>query len=328
MNGILKTGCTFCLALYALWSPITHGGSHASPLSQVKIAVSTTPLSAPIYIAKVKGFFLNAGLDVSILEIEGGDQCYIALQTGKADVATVSNSVIMFNSFTPTNFEVITSFATTDNDIKIVSLKKNNINSPQDLKHKTVGVVKGSASEYFLHLWLNHAGENIAEVNIRSYFANELPTALSSGEVDAISAWEPFAYISHKLNDDIVIMNTKGLYSFSFSLIGLNNNALLTSTPNGQDKEVKEKITIALNKAVHYIAAHPNESQLILRRHLKLSRRFIDWVWQDYSFKLSLNESFIRSIEDQAQWAMDNGLVSQTTMPNFKQMMAKDSAER
>ncbi|WP_067868513.1 ABC transporter substrate-binding protein [Neptuniibacter marinus] len=325
MDGTLKISLPLCIAVLALFSSIIHGGQHLSPLPKIKIAVSTTPLSAPVYIAKVKGYFINAGLDVSILEIDGGDQCFTALQTGKADMATVSNSVIMFNSFKHSNFEVISSFAKSDNDLKIVSFKQKNIRTAHDLRGRTVGLVKGSASEYFFHLWLSESEIDIAEVDVKSYFANELPTVLEQGKVDAISVWEPFAYQINKSNNDIEIMNTKGLYNLSFNLIGLRDNPLLTSTQTlGNQKQTKQKITEALNKAVRFIAINPERSQLILRRHLKLSQHFIDWVWQDYTFKLLLNEPLLSSVKNQAQWAIDRELVPQENTPDFSKIILLD----
>ncbi len=330
MKGLYKIGGAILISLGIAFSAITYSErndkpqySKETPENTIKIAVSTTPLSAPFYIAKAKGFFHTSGANVELIEMAGGNKCFQALLDEKVDLATTSNSVIMFNAFKHNNFEVITSFVESDNDIKIITNKKPEITSPYDLIGKTVGVVKGSASEYFLHTWLTVSGVDPNLVNTTPYNVNEMPAALKNKEIDAISVWEPFAFKASQLNTSTQIMETKGLYNLSFNLIGLKNNST-DQNPSFQDEQYA-KILEALNKAVHFIAINPEDSQLILRRNLKLSQDFIDWIWQDYLYKLSLNHSLISSLENQSRWAIESGLVEQTTPPDFNTLISSQA---
>ena len=326
MKGLYKIGGAICILAVLIFSITTYIAKGTSdvrvenslPNPSIKIALSTTPLSAPFYIAKAKGFFKIAGVNVQLIEMPGGDKCFTALQNKEVDLATTSNSVIMFNGFKHTNFEVLASFVESDNDIKIITLGKNTITTPQELIGKSVGIVKGSASEYFLHTWLTISGVDSTGISTKAYDVNELPEALDKGEVDAISVWEPYAFKAKKLIQSTQIMETKGLYDLSFNLVRLKNNT-------AKNDDSQEKILDALNKAVHFIAINPEASQLILRRHLKLSQDFVDWVWQDYRFKLSLHQSFITSLENQARWAIESELVEQTTLPDFKNLISPNT---
>lgn len=330
MKGLYKIGGAILISLGIAFSAITYSErndkpqySKETPENTIKIAVSTTPLSAPFYIAKAKGFFHTSEVNVELIEMAGGNKCFQALLDGQVDFATASNSVIMFNAFKQNNFEVISSFVESDNDIKIIVPGSQKISSPHDLIGKTVGIVKGSASEYFLHTWLTISGVDPSLVNTKAYSANEMPSALHNQEVDAISTWEPFAFKANQLSTSTQIMDTKGLYNLSFNLAGLKSND--TGTKTGHlisQHDTQEKILEALNKAVHFIAINPEDSQLILRRNLKLSQEFIDWIWQDYLFKLSLNHSLISSLENQARWAIESGLVEQTTPPDFNTLIS------
>ena len=327
MKGLYKIGGAILISLGIVFSAITYSErndkpeySKALPENTIKIAVSTTPLSAPFYIAKAKGFFHTSGVNVELIEMAGGNKCFQALLDEKADLATTSNSVIMFNAFKHNNYEVISSFVESDNDIKIITNKKPEITSPYDLIGKTVGIVKGSASEYFLHTWLTVSGVDPNLVNTAAYNVNEMPAALKNREIDAISVWEPFAFKASQLNTSTQIMDTKGLYNLSFNLVGLKDNST-DQNSSAQDAQ-HAKILEALNKAVHFIAINPEDSQLILRRNLKLSQDFIDWIWQDYLFKLSLNHSLISSLENQARWAIESGLVEKTTPPDFNNLIS------
>jgi NitT/TauT family transport system substrate-binding protein len=332
MKGIQKVIGIVGISIPLILSIVGFGhkeSNQPSQLPKVTIAVSTTPLSAPFYIAKVKGFFKIAGVDVSIKEIPGGKKCFEALQRGEVDLATTSKSVIMFNSFNKANFSVLTSFVESDNDIKIVTLTKSKITTAEDLTGRTVGIVKGSASEYFLHSWLTSANIDPTTVKTRAYAVKDMPAALNRGEVDAISVWEPFAYKSMQLNSESSIVPTEGQYKLSFNLVHLTNNPIFNQPPqNVVSNTVERAILEGLNKATHFIQAHPEDAQLILRRHLKLSQDFIDWVWVDYQFKLSLNTALIHSLDKQAQWAIDAGLVEQQEVPNYLHFISPEALKR
>ncbi|WP_415886415.1 hypothetical protein ACMXYO_00245 [Neptuniibacter sp. QD37_6] len=128
----------------------------------------------------------------------------------------------------------------------------------------------------------------------------------------AISVWEPFAFTSaSNKNNPASPLDTKGLYNLSFNLVGLKGDT--------DNIENELKVLAALDRAVHFIAENPEESQMILREKLKLSQAFIDWIWQDYLFKLSLNQSQVNSIEQQARWAIESKLVISETTPDFIQ---------
>ena len=156
-----------------------------------------------------------------------------------------------------------------------------------------------------------------------------MPAALNRGEVDAISVWEPFAYKSMQLNPESSIVPTEGQYKLSFNLVHLTNNPIFNQPPqNVVSNTVERAILEGLNKATHFIQAHPEDAQLILRRHLKLSQDFIDWVWVDYQFKLSLNTALIHSLDKQAQWAIEANLVEQQEVPNYLHFISPEALKR
>ncbi|WP_415899648.1 ABC transporter substrate-binding protein [Neptuniibacter sp. QD48_11] len=325
MNGFIKAGIAFTIAVVAILffryqltdsKIITN-----TELPAVKIAVSTTPLSAPFYIAEKQGFFKEEGVKADLIPLAGGTKCFSALLKKEVDLATASNSVVMFNGFKYDHFTVLSSFVESDNDIKLMSLSGSGITKAQDLIGKSVGIVEGSASEYFLHTWLTLSGVDPSKVLTKAYSVVDLPKVLSLGEVSAISVWEPFAFTAaSNRNNPARPLDTKGLYNLSFNLVGLKGAA--------RNIESEQKVLAALNKAVHYIAEYPQESQIIIREKLQLSQAFIDWIWQDYLFKLSLNQSQVSSIEQQARWAIESQLVISETTPDFIQFFDASALQK
>jgi len=159
----------------------------------VTIGLIPSPTAFLAVIASEKGFFSQAGLDVTIKNYPSGKRAVNeGLFTGEVDIAAASEAVIVFNSFKRKDFKTIASIGSTDNGISIIARKDSGIQSPADLKGKRVATQEASAVHFFLHLFL--VKNNLSEKNIDLSFkkAEKLPKALVSGEIDAFSMREPF----------------------------------------------------------------------------------------------------------------------------------------
>jgi ABC-type nitrate/sulfonate/bicarbonate transport system substrate-binding protein len=276
----------------------------------VSIAISKTPLSTPFYIAKHINAFKGTCVSVEFVEVLGGQAAFSKVMNREVDFGTSSDSVIAFQSVNTKEFVTHASFVQSDNDVKLITLLKDKINTVFDLKGKKIGVTKGTASEYFLSTLLALEGLTIENVILVDYKPEKLISALVNKEVVAIVPWEPYAFQSQlQLKNKIKIHDTKSINTLSFNLISQKADDPLVQ---------KAKCIIqGLTLAIDYIAAHPTQSKEIVKNELNLSSDFIEWVWDDYIFKLSLNQSLIQSIKSQHIWAVEHQNVSIKALPNF-----------
>jgi len=283
--------------------------------SNISIAVSRTPLSAPIYIADSLGYFSSAGLNVELVEKNGGNLCFQLMMDGTTDFATSSDSVIMFNGFKRNDFENLVTFVQSDHDVKVLTKSINGIRSAKDLKGKKVAIIKGSASEYFLDMFLAIEGIEFSSVILVDLPANEMSLALERNQVDAIVVWEPFAYKAIKqLGDEAVLLSSSNLYELTFNLL-----AKKQTTAN--DAKTSVKVITALKQAVEYINANEVKAQQLLKDRLNLDQPFITWIWDDYLYDVSLNRSLILSLENEARWAISRGLTDKKVIPDYRKFM-------
>jgi ABC-type nitrate/sulfonate/bicarbonate transport system substrate-binding protein len=281
----------------------------------IRIAVSKTPLSAPVYIADEMGFFDQYCSSVSLNEVVGGKRSFETMVSGQADFSTSSDSVVVFKTFNRQDFSVLASFVQSDNDVKVVSREDSKLTSARSLKGKKVAVIKGTASEYFFTTYLALEGVDLSDIELVDMRPNEMPQALQNKQVDAIVPWEPYAYKAVQLlNDTGNVIPTKNLYTLSFNLISMKS--FVNAHP-----EAAHCVLKAMNDAVAYISANPTETQRVISKRLGLDEGFIFWMWPDYIFKLSLNKSLLMNIESQAQWAMDNDMVGVDKMPDFMRVV-------
>ena len=278
----------------------------------ITIAVSITPLSSPFIIAEKLSLFDKYNVRVKLLPTRGGHECFKLMINGGVDLATSSESVVMFNSFLRTDFSVLASFAESDNDLKVLTLKRSSISEPHLLSGKKVGMVKSSASEFFIDSYMIITGNNEVDFNRVYMEPNNLGPALLSGEVDAVSSWEPLGYqLNKEYGDEISQFKTKGIYNLSFNLIAKKSSVEV-------NLEQYVKILAAIDEAQTYITSHPIEAKRMISDYLNLSFSELEWGWDDYIFRLSLSNVLLSNLQVQARWAIATGAASEQGMPDFR----------
>lgn len=283
------------------------------PNLSVRIAVSQTPLTTPFYVAQDQGYFSDYGIEVELVPYVGGHRCFNALIEGAVDLATTSDSVIMFNSFDDKQFSILTSFVESDNDIKIVAAPNQHIHEANELRGKKIGVIHNSASEFFLHTLLLINGVPADTVTLVPLSPDQMAAALDDGKIDAAAIWEPFAQEAAQLskNSGQAILNSRGIYTLSFSLVTTRNLA----TPQ---LEAHRRVIAALNDATRFIAGNPTYAQRIIATQLKRDPQKIKRNWDDYLFKLSLSHSLISTLEHEARWALSHNRVAPQKVPDYR----------
>ena len=166
-----------------------------------------------------------------------------------------------------------------------------------------------------LSTYLALSGLTVENVKVDYFSPDQLPLALLEKKVDVIVPWEPYAFDTiHMLNNEAKTLNTKNLNSLMFNLISrrLDNQEKLDQAICVLD---------AIDKATHYISSHPDNAKKIITRRINASPQFMDWVWPDYIFKLSLNRSLLMNLKSQAIWMIESGLVDVAELPDYRLLL-------
>lgn len=280
-------------------------------LKNISVAVSTTPLSAPFYIAEANGYFSEQGLKVNLVDTIGGHRCLTKVLNSEVEMGTSSDYPIMKRSFERNDFVIAATFVSSDNDVKLVACKHCGIIKPADLRGKKIGTVKGASSHYFLDRFLLFNNMSLSDVNVVHVEPEDQPLAIKNGRVDALSVWEPYAYHAKNiLQSGAVIFPVGEYYRETFNLVMKKD--FLSENP----KTVK-KVLQALSKAIEFINNKPQKAQQILVTRLKLDDEFIALIWSDFNFELKLDQSLLITLENEARWALDNGVVKKTELVNY-----------
>jgi NitT/TauT family transport system substrate-binding protein len=73
----------------------------------------------------------------------------------------------------------------------------------------------------------------------------------------------------------------------------------------------------ALAQAEDFIASHPAEAKTALKKSLNYNDAFFEENWRGHQFSLSLDQSLITAMEDEARWMIGGNLTPAKQVPDF-----------
>jgi len=179
-----------------------------------KIVVGNVPslTGAPLYIAKEKGYYSEAGLDVSI-EYPGspGDMAAM-LATNRLQAIGSGFSAGFFNLIEkkiPVTIVMSRAISPVNHFIMLSPAMKGKIKTPKDLKGRVVGIDgAGSGIMYEVDKVLAQGGLTFADVEVKYIPLTQIQVALSTGAVDAAMLVSPMQDVAAEKGLAIRWINT------------------------------------------------------------------------------------------------------------------------
>ncbi|MDI6742231.1 MAG: ABC transporter substrate-binding protein, partial [Smithella sp.] len=120
-----------------------------SPPEKITIAYSINVNPALVYIAFAKNYFKEEGLDATAQPHPFGKPALQSVIEGKADIATVADTPIVFAVMDGKQITTLAVIQTSNKNEAIVARKDRGIAQPDDLKGKIIGVTPGTTAHFF-----------------------------------------------------------------------------------------------------------------------------------------------------------------------------------
>ncbi len=290
------------------------------PPKKVTIAVLSPSFSSyTIYIASEKDCFKQEGLDVTLDIYPHGKASLNAIMEGKADIGTCSETPFMRAVLGGGKLYVFATMITGEKHLAVVARKDRGISAAKDLIGKSIGVTIGSNGEYFLDTVLLINGISMNQIKPVHLKPGQMYDALIKGEVDAIATWNPQMFrAKEELGDQGSVFYANGLYSPYFLIAGRQD--FIKANP-----DITERVVKSLIKASQFIHDNQDESRRIVAKYLKMDRSLLDDISATYRFKITLEQSFLKTLLNQSKWAIKNGLTDKTKVPNFLEFVYMDA---
>jgi NitT/TauT family transport system substrate-binding protein len=321
--GIIIMVVVVILGIGLYWSIQKQPKKHTEEIKkEIILGCETSLLPSAVWIAENKGYFQEEGLNVKIKEFGSGRTALrTMLNEGNLDMVTVAQTPVMFNSFSRSDYAIIAAMVYSDNDVKILVRQDKGIIDPSDLIGKKVGITKGSTGHFFLGLFLAHNGLELSEVETIDLEATDLPQALVEGRVDAISTWEPHILNAKSLlGEKVHLLPSEGIFREDFYFVP--NRNFMENNP-----EILKSFLKAIEKGEEFIKKNREESIDIVCERLKLDKELTASIWSDFNFELMLDQTILITLEDEARWAIREGLIDKKEIPNYLDFIYMDLLE-
>ena len=234
------------------------------------------PDHAPLIIAKEKGFFNAAGLDVKLIAPSDPSMPPKLVAAGKADLAVSYQPQlhVQVDQGLPL-IRIATLVSTPLNSL--VVLKDGPIKSIKDLKNKKIGFSVGGFEDALLSAMLSKYGLSLKDVTLINVNFSLSPSIVS-GKVDAVIG----AFRNFELNQmDIVKKPGRAFYPEEEGVPPYDELILVAHKNNLVDKRLR-KFVDAVEYAVQYLINHPKESwNIFINAHKKLNDELNARAWRD-----------------------------------------------
>ena len=296
-------------------------GEFTGSTEKVRLGISRSFLSVPAYIAKNQGYFTEEGLDVEVKEYSSGKKATKALFAGEVDISTVADMPVVLNSFKREDFCIFATFTSSYPFVKIIARRDKGIKTGADLKGKRVGANRGTSSHFFLVVFLIHNRLSVSDVEMVHIRTVDLPAALKNGEVDAISVWQPYTQKAKKLlKGNAIEMPSSEIYRTTFNLAVMKGVAK-------EHPEILRRFLRAIDKAAAFIKKNRKISQDIIAETFKLDNGTVSAAWDDFTFKLSLDQTLLVTWDEIARWAIQSNFIDKKRLPNYLNFVYLDALE-
>ena len=208
---------------------------------------------------------------------------------GQSDIAANSETQVLPSSFDNPDLRII--FTLAECPYRIVCRRSAGIAQLADLRGKRIGTMPKSSAVYFLDRMLRTVGLTEQDVTIVPFMAKTkaplslMPQALSSGEIDAVTVWEPQSQkAKNAIGTDAIEFCDPAVYRERFNLC--------TTQANLDDPVMRQKIVAfvrALIVATAQLQRNSQEACLLVAQAAELNIEIVrnSWPYLTYPGTLS-----------------------------------------
>lgn len=320
IGAVLALLVVFAVGGY-IWFATSQARTPADTRAKVTFAVVTSPNSALAHVASLEGYFADEGLDVTLQRHTSGKAAVQSLLDGKADLTTLGDIPFMFSVMGGADIRLLATMIASDKNLAIVADRTQGIEGAKDLACKKIGVTLGTGGHFFLSVFLALQGISVNDVEVVDMAPNDLVAALGTGQLDAVSTWQPHGVRAEgRLGDRAIVFTSQGIHRETFNVATRADR--IETNPDAVAALMK-----ALHRAEDFIARNPEKAIDHVASVGNQDRESVKKVWESALFNLALEQSLITTLESEGRRAIANKLVDKTDQLNFLNFIYGDALQ-
>ena len=251
------------LLLGSLAAPFVLRTARAAAPTPLTVRLDWTPWGAhaAIHLASAKGWYKDAGLDVTVQDGNGTNQTIQIIGGGTGDIGHAALSSMMIARDKGFNLRGIACYCR-NSDIGVMVPLDSNIRTIADLRGKKIGHTASSLETPFLGDFLKAGGLTLADVDMVNLDGAAKLAAYLSGKLDGAFSSIPFFVpaVQPKRPSRAILLSDAGLHLPSYGLFARDSTI-------AEKKDALTRFTSITNGAWAYIrAGHQQEAVDAIRQ--------------------------------------------------------------
>jgi len=310
VKGLLLMSAVIIAAVVAFGSWSCSKGDYSGKMESITIGGTVSDAGTPIFIADYQRFFIGNGIKFAQKTYSSGLAAIDGLLNSEIELARAGEYPVVVKAFENSGVSIILSYARSFNEYLVGRVDKG-IRNEADFRGKRIGLPRRTIPEFYFGRFLDLHGISIRDVTLTDLTPKQAVGAIADGAVDAVVVWEPYvSQIKQQLSNKIVIWSVHSGQAQYAVLVGRND--WIRRNP-----ELVRRVLKSLMQAEEYVVRHPTEAKTILQKQYKYDHAYIAKVWPEHQFSLSLDQSLIAAMEDEARWMIRNNLTNEKQVPDF-----------
>jgi len=250
------------VGLHGCSQSVTSSSSSSSSQSQPLVSgVNPWPGYSGHYVALQKGFFQQEGVNVQETFFQSASESITGFLAGRVDVTWVTSGDAIEMIYKDPTIRMIYVVDYSNGSDGMIG---RGINSPQNLKGKTIGRENLLFENVLLRAYLEKGGLTEKDVILKDMTAADAATAFAAKRVDAAVSYEPWLTKAAKQGSGEVIFSTKGTNLIA-DVIATRQNVIATR------KADLQAYIRAVDKAVRLVNSGDQEAIQITAKKLGVS---------------------------------------------------------
>lgn len=271
---------------------------------EITIGYSALRISLPVFIAQEKGYFVDEGLNVKLERFDTAQPLMNSLVAGSVQIGGYTALPITYNAIlrSKTDLHFITALLEDQKhriSYLIVPKGAPKTFSIAELKGKKIGILPTVAYRVWLEEILKSKKVYPSDVEIIQIDPALAPSALESGQVNALFTTDPAATtvlqrgIGRLLSEEVEVPKIFG-EPFVFGSFNIRKD-FMDSNP-----DIASKIIKALDKAIAFVNNNPGEAKQIMKKYLHESQKpFVDFYPDAfYQMTSEINPKIFQDLAD------------------------------
>lgn len=276
--------------------------------THLNIAIQPVPGYVPLYVLRDKGWLTDAlkedSVDINFTEFESGPPENESFAAGQQDIGVMGNVPSISGIAAGQNRSIIGISYNGEQANATLVAKDSSIQSIEDLKGKKVGLVVGSIAENLLNTQLQSVGLTEKDVELVNLSTGEQATALTQGQVDAVTTWEPSITKIQSSGDTRILADGTGLFKGE-------NTIVADASYVKEHPQIVKTFLEQYKKAAKEVKEHPDEIAKTYAKQFGVSEEEFVSALSHVEFPIAITEDDVADLQKTADFLYESGTISQ-----------------